>query len=406
MHILIHEFGGYSFPLQLSRELAGRGHVVTHVYPTGLPGPKGRVERARTDPEELDICPIPLSSGFRKYSPLRRLSTQRKYAYDLKRLIDKKKPDAVLSADTPIDVQAELLWYCKRKNIRFTHWVQDVYCHAIEFYLSKKVNRAAGPLSYPFRRLEIAVAKQSDEVIVISPAFRDLYLDWGIPKSKIEVIENWAPLDELPTRPRHNYWSKQNDLDSHTVFLYCGTLGLKHRPDLLYSLAKELGSEHRVVVISEGVGREYLERMPRLENLILLDFQPYVKLPEVLATADVLVAMLESEASRFAVPSKILSYLCCQRPLLMATPKDNLSASVIERSGGGIVVNPNNATAWIEAANALALDEKHRLLLGSNARKYAEQAFDVKRISDAFEDLMLKRRKSEMVPALPRAAAV
>ena len=85
---------------------------------------------------------------------------------------------------------------------------------------------------------------------------------------------------------------------------------MKHRPDLLYALAQSLDASCKVVVITEGIGREYLEKQPKLSNLLLMDFQPYHEMPQVLASADVLVATLEPTAGEFAVPSKILSYLC------------------------------------------------------------------------------------------------
>jgi glycosyltransferase involved in cell wall biosynthesis len=330
-----------------------------------------------------------LSGSFKKYSPTRRLLTQRKYAGDVMRLIAEQKPDVVLSGNTPIDVQAELLWHCKRRGVGFVHWVQDVYCQAIEFFLRRKLRALAGPCSLPFRLLEKAVTSASDSTVVISPAFRNLLMSWGIPDTNITVLENWAPIEELNAFPRENAWSTEHELGNKIVFLYSGTLGLKHRPDLLYSLAQALDNSCRVVVITEGIGRKCLAELPQLENLSLLDFQPYDELPKVLASADVLVATLEPEAGEFAVPSKVLSYLCAGRPLLLAAPRANLAASVVERSGGGIVVEPNDTAAWVAAARKLAADPWYRQRLAKNARQYAEQTFDIQKIATAFEEVLI-----------------
>src|ERR1017187_450103 len=119
MRYLIHDFAGYSFPAQLSRELASRGHQVTHLYPIGLQGPKGRLNLSQTDSENFAIHGVPLSGGFRKYSAWRRFAAQRRYARDLKKIISRSRIDVVLSGDTPIDVQAELLWHCHRNGIAF-----------------------------------------------------------------------------------------------------------------------------------------------------------------------------------------------------------------------------------------------------------------------------------------------
>jgi len=391
MRILVHDFVGHPFPAQLSRELARRGHQVVHTHLEGFQGPKGRLQKLSTDPESLTIIATQLPEAFRKYSPVQRFWAQRKYARQIRKLIEQTDPDVVLSGQTPIDIQAELLWFCRHRSIGFVHWLQDVYCRAIEFFLRRKLG-ALAPLAvligFPFRELERLVAAHSESVIVITDAFRDLLLSWNIPESHVIVIENWAPLTELHQRSRVNSWSAKHGLSHETNFIYSGTLGIKHRPDLLYRLAAETQGQSRVIVISEGVGREYLEQQPRLENLTLLDFQPYDQLSEVLAAADVLLATLESDAGQFAVPSKILSYLCAGRPILLAAPESNLSASIVRRSCAGEVVDPNDPAAWAAAAKRLATDLPYRTKLGLAARRYAEDTFDITKIGAAFEDIL------------------
>jgi colanic acid biosynthesis glycosyl transferase WcaI len=388
MRLLIHDFAGHPFQVQLSRQLAGRGHSVTHVYAAGLAGPKGRLSTADSDPACLTIQGIQLSAQFKKDSAYRRLVTQRKYAGDLKKVIRQTQPDVVLSGNTPIDVQAELLWHCRNKRIAFVHWIQDIYCQALKFYLSRKLPLLTDLIAPIFERLERSVALHSDQTVAIAPHFRDILCRWNVPESRVTVIENWAPLEEVPPLHRENDWSRSQDLGTGPVLLYSGTLGMKHRPDLLYLLAERLRRECTVVVITDGIGREYLDRMPALENLRVLPLQPYEALPSVLASADVLLATLESNAGRFAVPSKILTYLCTGRPILFAGPRENLSASIIERSGGGLVVDPNDSEAWVRAARRLISDPSLRAHLGNMARSYAERTFDIAKITDAFENLL------------------
>src|SRR5207248_6252540 len=121
------------------------------------------------------------------------------------------------------------------------------------------------------------------------------------------------------------------------VALYAGTLGLKHDPGLLLELAMATreSDDVRVAVVSEGPGRDWLEQQRRrlgLANLVLLDYQPYEALPDVLASADVLLTLLEPAAGRFSVPSKILSNLCAGRAQVAALPSENLAARTIARS--------------------------------------------------------------------------
>lgn len=399
MRLLIHDFAGHPFQAQLSRQLARRGHFVTHVYAAGLPGPKGQLSAVPSDPARFSIRGVQLSSHFKKYSPHRRFISQRNYSSDLKNLIQETDPDVVLSGNTPIDVQAELLWHCRKKRVGFVHWIQDIYSHALKFFLQRRLPFLADPVAAMFELLEKSVALRSDHTVVIAPAFREVLGQWKVPNSRVTVIENWATLDEMPQKPHDNEWRCAQKLGPLPVLLYSGTLGMKHRPDLLYRLAQSLQQDCTVVIITDGLGAEYLNRMQPLGNLRVLQFQPYERLPEVLASADVLLGTLEVDAGQFAVPSKILTYLCAGRPILLAGPRENMSAAIVERSGSGIVVNPNDEAAWIKAARKLIFDASLRTRLGENARCYAEKAFDTERIADAFETVLFGAYRSSAASA-------
>jgi glycosyltransferase involved in cell wall biosynthesis len=301
--------------------------------------------------------------------------------------LKQEKPEVVLSGDTPIDVQAHLLRSCRRLGIGFTHWVQDDYSLALDFILRRRIGAAAGLATLPYRWLDGWVARNSGAVVSISTGFIPRLRSLGARRESISVIENWAPLNEIPSMPQRNPWSESLELHGRPVFLYSGSMGLKHRPDLIYMLAKAVHGAH-VVVVSEGVGRQYLESQPRLPNLTLLDFQPYERLPEILASADVLLATLEGDAGAFAVPSKVLTYLCAGRPVLLTAPHQNLSSEVIRRSGGGLVVEPDDADGWIESGRKLAEDVQLRASLGARALRYAEATFDIEKIADKFEAVL------------------
>ena len=392
MRLLIHDFAGHPFPVQLSRKLAVRGHFVTHVYAAGLSGPKGRLSSDDSDPRGLSIRGIQLPAQFQKYSAHRRFCDQRNYAKQVKSLIRQVQPDAVLSGNTPTDVQAELLWHCRKLQIAFVHWIQDVYCQALKFFLNRKLRLLAEPFAPVFEFLDRWVASRSDHVVVIAPDFREVLCRWNVPEPSLTVIENWAVLEEMPQLPRENNWSRNQEFERRPILLYSGTLGMKHRPDLLYLLAEQLKDECTVVIITDGIGQECPEKMS-LKNLRILPFQPYEILPEVLASADVLLATLDIDAGKFAVPSKILTYMCAGRPILFAGPRENLSAAIIQRSGGGLVVDPNDCGAWVSAARRLVSEPLLRAQLGSKARSYAERTFDIAKISEAFEAVLLSASK-------------
>ena len=230
--------------------------------------------------------------------------------------------------------------------------------------------------------------------MAISPTFLDRLAAWGVADKTI-VVPNWAPIDELPVCDGDvvDAWRSRHGLRGHPVVLYSGTLGLKHDPGILATARRAAwGSPHpavRVVVISEGKGRDWLEEWKRerdgdVDNLLLLDFQAYTDLPAVMGSADVLMAVLEPDASRFSVPSKVLTYLCSGRPIVGVLPPDNSVAEILLTHGAGLVVRREDAA---DAVARLLDDEGCRRAMGRAGRRYAEGAFSPDTAADRFVEV-------------------
>ncbi len=284
-------------------------------------------------------------------------------------------------------------------TIRFVFWQQDVYSVAMGDAARKRLPVVGGAVAKLLERFERKMLQASDQIVIISEDFRPILEGWGIDRSCTTVVENWAGLDEIEPGPHDNEWSRKHGLVDALVVLYAGTLGLKHNPNLLLQLAARFasrpGAKVQVVVISEGLGADWLadhKHTLGLDNLVLLPFQPYDELSSTLASVDVLVAILEPEAGVFSVPSKVLTYHCAGRPILGSIPPENLAARIIEREGSGVVTSPGDVDAFVDAAARLLDDAELRTEMGARARRYAEKTFDITRIGDEFEAVLERLR--------------
>ena len=112
--------------------------------------------------------------------------------------------------------------------------------------------------------------------------------------------------------------------------------------------------------------------------------------PDVLGAADVLVALLESDAGRFSVPSKVLNYLCGGRPVLLSAPTDNLSARLVEEAGAGVCAPAGNREAFLRAAHRLRHEPQLCAQFGGAGRGYAETTFNISAIADRFESTIVR----------------
>lgn len=386
--------------MQLSRELAQRGHDVLHLHCSSYESGRGAVERRPDDPAGFQSSSVALTDTVRKYSLWKRPLQEYEFAHRLIGMVAPFKPDIVLSGNTPILAQALFQSACRRRGYPFVFWQQDIYTLPMKTMLHRRLPIAGTGLGKAVVALEAALLRRSDAVVTISSDFLPTLEAWGVPTDRLHVIENWAPLAELPMRAKVNDWSLEHGLADKRVLLYSGTLGIKHDPDLLIRLAERFREEDdvRVVVITGEYGTEHLRRAATrhgLHNLVLMRFQPYRRLPDVLGSADVLLVLLEFDAGVFSVPSKVLTYLCASRPLVAAMPAANLAARVILRSGAGVVTEPDDASAFTTAVAQVLQDHDLAERCGQCARAYAESTFDIATITDGFEQVFEQAIRAE-----------
>ena len=388
MRILVHDFAGHPFQLQLSRALARSGYIVLHVYSKSVQTPKGAIHKKNDDAINFNVIGISQEKPFPKYSLINRWFAEKGYAKNLLKIAHDFKPDFVISGNTPLDIQKVFIAHCKKKKIQFIFWVQDIYSFALRQALQKKLPGIGAFVALYYKILEKWLLENSDQIVVISEDFKKIIEKW-ITNKNITVIENWAPLDEMRPQPKKNHWSILHGISEKFCFLYSGTLGMKHNPNVLLHLAKQYRHNKNtiIVIISEGFGIEWLKAEVTKENLKNVRFFNYLDfelLPFALSSADVLIAILEKDAGAYCVPSKVLTYHCIGTPLLLSVPKENLVSRIVKNHATGLVSESGDVDAFCRSADTLKKDDPLRIAMGKNARNYAEKTFNINKICDSF----------------------
>jgi colanic acid biosynthesis glycosyl transferase WcaI len=389
LRLVVHDYSGHPGQVHLSRELARRGHYVEHQYCASYTTGRGATQRRDGDPESFVVRAIELSSEFARYSAIVRLRQEVQYARMSTRAILAARPDVAVLSNIPLLSMFLLTTALRLRRVPYVFWHQDIYSEAIRVIARDRFGQLGRLIGWIAGRVERRVARGAAAIVPISDNFIDRLDAWGVPNSNIHVVPNWAAIDEMPSRPRDNSWARAHGLVDAPVVMYAGTLGLKHDPSVISRLAQTAPEGSHIVVVSEGKGREWLEsEAPDVAGLTLLDYQPYEQLPDMLASADVLLVVLESNASRYSVPSKVLNYLCAGRPVLALLPADNAVAHMVEAAEAGIVVAPGDADAASVALNTLLASPVARAAMGTSARRFAERTFDVTRVGERFESLL------------------
>ena len=392
MRILVHDYAGHPFQLELSEELARRGHEILHLHFDGLPTPKAGFDQS-AKASNLTIHGVRIPRAFDKTKLLTRYLKELEYGRAVSREILSFEPNAVLSANTPLGIQGMIMRATRQAHAQFYFWMQDFYSVALQRFLPQRLPAIGRLIGRYYESVERSQLRRSSGVVFITADFLKIASEWGLKAQRCHVIENWAPLNAIPPREVGNQWAKQQGLVGKRVLVYSGTLGMKHNPLLLWKLAERTRHIPDVVVavVSSGPGAEFLKSrlaVSPMPNLRLFGTQPFSALPDIFGTATVLLGILERSAGVFSVPSKILSYLCAGRPLLIAVPRENLAAKIVIESGAGMVVDPEDTNAFVDSAISLLHNPGLRESMSNNARAYAESAFEIESIAVQFERIL------------------
>ncbi|MDQ6523327.1 glycosyltransferase family 4 protein [Nocardioides sp. LHD-245] len=391
MRILVHDYSGHPFQVELSRELARRGHSVTHSYCPGWVSGKGHL---KAEPgETLVFEPVGPTTPIAKDRFAKRVLIEAAVGWQLLRQVRRTGAGTAMLSNAQIPTLVVFALGMALLRRPWVLWHQDVYAVAVRSFAGDKLGGLFRFVAAAFSIAERWVSRRAAAIVVIAPSFVPVHEDWGT-ADKVTVIPNWAPLDEIVPVPRANRWAKEQELDDTATLLYSGTLGLKHDPTLLVGLARHVidaGRPVRLVVVNEGPAIEVIRAEARRLDVpvTLLPFQPYERLSEVLGSGDVLVVLLDKQAGAFSVPSKTLSYLCAGRPVLGMMPSENLASALISKAGGAVVApdarSLPEAAAWVARVVA---DPELREELGEASRDLAEQEFALAGCADRFETIL------------------
>ena len=187
-------------------------------------------------------------------------------------------------------------------------------------------------------------------VRILSETFAPAMRSLGVPEGKIELIYDWVDTELIKPLPRKNSFSYEFGLVDSFVILYAGNIGLSQGLGNVLTAAKSsrisLSSVSCLLVMGqEGIQLENEAVRRGLSNVLFIPFQTRARLPEVLATADISLVVLQKGIGSASLPSKSFSIMSSGRPLLASVDPDSDLSRLVERSQCGICVLPEDFDA-------------------------------------------------------------
>jgi len=221
------------------------------------------------------------------------------------------------------------------------------------------------------------VYRAADRIVVLSPGFKQMLGQRGVPSAKIEVIYNWA--DDVTLRSTQAPLPDAFPGPDRFRVVFAGNLGKAQALDSVLEAARQLharNSRVSLVFIGGGVEANPLRERAMAMGLPNVTFLPSVPMPEigsVLQAADALLVHLRKDPLfEITIPSKTQAYMAVGKPILMAVRGD--AADLVTASGAGVLAQPEDPASIAAAAQDLAdMDGERLAWMGARARDYYEE---------------------------------
>jgi len=300
------------------------------------------------------------------------------------------KVDGVLAMSPPLTLGLTG-WFTKiirRAPLVFN--IQDVFPDAAiqtGAISNKKIIAAA-------KWLERMSYQRSDAVVLLSQDLRANIANKIDKKfhQRLHVIPNFVDTHAITPQDRMTAYRSELGIGDQMVVMYAGNVGFSQSLNLVVDAAAKF-PDITFVINGDGAARKKLEQdCARLTNVYFGDYQPIERLSEVLATGDIHVVPLRAGLASVSVPSKSYSILAAGRPMLAAIDPGTEIPNMLQQSGAGVAVEPDNSAAFIEALSQLVSRREQLHEMGARGRTWVETHASPASVAAQYEAIFLANR--------------
>ena len=307
--------------------------------------------------------------------------------------------DIVLTMSPPLTNGIVAYLACILRRVPFVYNVQDLFPDLpIELGLVK--NQSLIKFLY---RLEAFVYRKAASLTVLSNEMQDKILSKDVPASKVAVIPNFVDVDFIIPSPKDNPWSREHGLSDKFVMMYTGNIGSVQSVDVLVETADLLRDNAQIhfAIVGDGVAKEQIIARAQelsLSNISFLPLQPRENLPNLFASADMLLVSLRKGVAGHSVPSKTYTIMASGRPILASVEANNAVRSIVEQADCGFHVPPEDPTALAAVIRQVASDSELGQVKGKNGRRYVEKHYSASRIAHQYHELLVQLTQDKSQP--------
>jgi glycosyltransferase involved in cell wall biosynthesis len=228
-------------------------------------------------------------------------------------------------------------------------------------------------------RIDGWIAQHAQAVVVISEQIFSIYRDQRkVLPDRLHIVYNWADEGSITPQMGANFIRLKYKIPEDAFLLvYGGNIGAAAGVETVIRAFGDLTDIHDLYLLVAGEGsnlvrcRKLAERTSP-SQVIFHSPWPSGETSQVLRSANILVLPPNGRQSLVSVPSKFIYYMFAARPVIaMAMPGTDV-ANLIEKSGCGWIIEPDQPQALAEKVRLVkSLPEQELIRRGQAGRDYA-----------------------------------
>jgi glycosyltransferase involved in cell wall biosynthesis len=393
----------------LAEDLAAKGHEVLVI--TSVPNhPLGKVydgykmklwqwEEARG----FKILRLPLFPDHSQ-STFRRLLNYTSFTLSASTLgVWKTKsfqPDIIFAYFAPITAAWTVRTIRAFHRAPVVYWITDLWP---ENFRASGMSISDGAYAR-LRSFEDWGYKQARVICVDSPGYKKNLLEKGVPEEKIHIVAEWADEQLFYPVERDPDLGKNFGLTGRFNILYGGNLGPVQKLDTVIEAARLLTDleEIQFVFIGDGTAQQELKSLVdeyNLHNVRFIPRQPMERMRDFFAWADALLVHLKrTPIFELQLPSKVLAYMACERPILNGVA--GTVAEIIDQAQCGRSFPPEDPKALaglVREFYALPADQRKAMGQSGRATYLAQysRSIQVQRLEQILQDVVEERKRQD-----------
>jgi len=296
------------------------------------------------------------------------------------------RPDVVIASSPQLLVGLSGWWIARWKRAPFIFEVRDIWPESLA---AVGMGDGNSLLHRVLGKIADFLYRRSDRVVVVTPAFEEFLVEHhAVPREKISVIENGVETDLFAPEAGTD---RRRELGAEGKFVvsYIGTMGMAHGLETMIAAAVQLRDANpRIVFLMLGEGAEKqrmiaLAQERSLHNLRFVDQQPREKIPSYIAASDAcLVLLKKTELFKTVIPTKMLEFMSCGCPVILGV--DGQARSILEEARAGLVIEPENSEALVNAMCYLAANPELAREMGQRGREYIVRKFSRRHTAEKY----------------------